>query len=61
VGGPTVVVEVSTAGDFMAASLVEDSVWEGTQQESLIFPGHPALLADSDLMMCLCVRVAAMK
>ena len=60
-GGPTVVVEVSTAGDFMAASLVEDSVWEGTQQGSLIFPGHPDLRADSDLMMCLCVRAAVMK
>ena len=53
------------AGDFMVASpvtvLAEQSVWEGTQQGSLIFPGHPDSLADSDLMMCLCVRAAVMK
>jgi hypothetical protein len=51
VGGSAVAVEVSTVGDFMAASLVEDSVWEGTQQGSLIFPGHPDSLADSDLLV----------
>jgi hypothetical protein len=65
VGGSTAVVETSTAGDFMAASpvtvLAGHSVWEGTQQGSLIFPGHPDSLADSDLMMCLCVRAAVMK
>jgi hypothetical protein len=58
-------VEVSTAGDFMAASLVAVlvgySIWEGTRQWSLIFPGHPDLLADSKLMMGLCVGAAAMK
>jgi hypothetical protein len=57
-------VEVSTAGDFMVASpvtvLAGHSVWEGTQCWSLIFTGHPDSLADSDLMMRLCARAAAM-
>src|SRR4029077_1077174 len=52
------------AGDFMVASpvtvLAGHSVWEGTQQWSLILQGHPDSLADLDLMMGLCVRAAAM-
>jgi hypothetical protein len=44
----------------MAASLVGDSVWEGTQRRALIFPGHPDSLADSDLVMGLCAWATAM-